>query len=122
MVPERRAGKHRASSGVRTGPKGVPYDVGDDAGDADIRHPGYCALWGENRVGSQPAKQGQPGMGNVGNLGPQRARRSARAGEGGLLAPPTGSTNRMPPENQPLVGSGLLRGGGDGGCRWSPGI
>lgn len=36
---------------VHTGPKGMSYDVGDDTDDADVRHPGYPVLWGENRVG-----------------------------------------------------------------------
>lgn len=112
MVQERRPGKDGVRAGVRTGPKGVSYDVGDDAGNADVRHPGYCVLWGDNRVGPLPAKQGQPGMGNVGNLGPGTARRADRAGEGGLLAPPTGSTNRMPPENQPFAGQRAASGWG----------
>lgn len=36
---------------VHTGPKGMSYDVADDTDDADVRHPGYPVLWGENRVG-----------------------------------------------------------------------
>lgn len=44
----------------------MSYDIGDDAGDADVGHPGYCVLWGENRVESHLAKRRQPGTGASG--------------------------------------------------------
>lgn len=71
---------------------------------------------GSKEVGSQPAEQGQPEMGNVGNLGPQRARGSPGAGTGRLLAPPPGSPPRTPPDNQPSVGTTAALWGG----RWGP--
>lgn len=88
---------------VRTGPKGVSYDVGDDARDAEVRHPQYCVLWGENRVGSHPAKQRQPGSGTVRNLSPQRASHSAGLGRAAPGCSFNGRCHLMPLE----VGSGL---------------
>ena len=48
----------------------MPYDVGDDTGDADVGHPGYHVLWKGNRVESHP-KQRQPGLGPSGLLSPR---------------------------------------------------
>lgn len=91
--------KHRTSPGVRTGPKGVSYDVDDDAGDAQVRHPGYCVLRGRNRVRSHLAKQRRPGWGTP-----------------GVWPPCSWQCHLLPPEDWREVGSR----GGSGGRVWSP--
>lgn len=45
VVQKRGSETIESASGVHTGPKGMPYDVGDDTGDADVGHPGYHVLW-----------------------------------------------------------------------------
>lgn len=58
MVQEWGQRRHRTSSGVHTGPKGMSHNVGDDTGDAEVGHPGCRVLWGENR---DNLGQGTPG-------------------------------------------------------------
>ena len=51
----------------------MSYDVDDDTGDAEVRHPGYCVLWGRNRARSHLVKQRWLGTGKAWNLTSQGA-------------------------------------------------
>jgi hypothetical protein len=55
----------------------MSYDVDNDAGDADVRHPGDCVLWGRQVVSTWQC-QDQLGRGPSGALVPHGGSRTAQ--------------------------------------------